>query len=309
MTEKIGEVSLNLDYYEGQDLYSDGDVEEELLEIVKNYSREEFPELIRQAGRWPFLYHLSEQRANIIDWYPMKENASVLEIGAGCGAITGALVKKAGKVVANDLSKRRSSINAWRNREAKNLELIVGNFNTVAEKLQQKFDYITLIGVYEYAESYIQEQDPYRVFLDKINSLLAEDGEILIAIENRLGLKYFAGCMEDHKGRAFEGIEGYPNTTGVRTFSKAELEQIFRRNGYEDYEFYYPYPDYKFPNVIYSDSYLPKKGELLNNIRNFDGNRYVIFDEGKAFDGIIESGYFPVFSNSFFVRVKKKTCR
>lgn len=35
MTEKIGRVSLNLDYYDGEDRYSDGDVEEELLEIVK----------------------------------------------------------------------------------------------------------------------------------------------------------------------------------------------------------------------------------------------------------------------------------
>ena len=306
MTEMIGKVALKLDYYEGEDLYSDGNVEEELLEIVKKHGPEDFPRIIQEKGEWPFLYHLSVQRTNIIDWYPMRPGARVLEIGAGCGAITTALVKKADRVVANDLSKRRSSINAWRNRDAENLELIVGNFNTVAEKLEEKFDYITLIGVYEYAESYIQEKDPYGVFLDKINGLLAEDGEILIAIENRLGLKYFAGCKEDHKGKAFEGIEGYPSTSGVRTFSKAELEQIFQKNGYTEYEFYYPYPDYKLPTVIYSDSYLPKKGELLNNIRNFDADRYVIFDEGKAFDGIIESGYFPIFSNSFFVSVKKK---
>ena len=155
----------------------------------------------------------------------------------------------------------------------------------------------------------MQEKDPYGVFLDKINRLLAEHGEILIAIENRLGLKYFAGCREDHKGRAFEGIEGYPTTSGVRTFSKAELEALLQKNGYQNYEFYYPYPDYKLPTVIYSDSYLPKKGELLNNIRNFDADRYVMFDEGKAFDGIIESGYFPIFSNSFFVSVKKKEMR
>ena len=127
-----------------------------------------------------------------------------------------------------------------------------------------------------------------------------------MAIENRLGLKYFAGCVEDHKGRAFEGIEGYPSTAGVRTFSKAELEQILLRCGFEEYEFFYPYPDYKFPTVIYSEECPPKKGELMNNIRNFDAHRYVLFDEGKAFDTIIESGYFPIFSNSFFVRIRKR---
>lgn len=306
MEEKIGEVVLNLDDYDGEDLYSDGDVEEELLEIVKQYSPDEYQEQINRRAKWPLLYHLSEQRENIIDWFPMKKQASVLEVGAGCGAITGALTRRAARVVANDLSKRRSSINAWRHREDKNLELIVGNFNRAADRMGERFDYVTLIGVLEYAPSYIQEPEPFGAFLEKINGLLKEDGEMLIAIENRLGMKYFAGCREDHLGRAFEGIEGYPGGGGVRTFSKAELEELFRSNGYEEFEFYYPYPDYKFPTAIYSDRYLPKKGELLNNIRNFDGDRYVIFDEGKAFDSLADSGYFPIFSNSFFVRVKKK---
>ena len=240
MAEKIGKVLFNLDYYEEKDVYSDGDIEEVLLDIAMNHKPEEFPQLIHDQASWPILYHLSEQRENIIEWFPMKENAAVLEVGAGCGAVTGALTAKAKKVVANDLSKRRSLINAWRHREADNLEIVVGNFNTVADKINEKFDYITLIGVYEYAESYTKEKDPYSVFLNKINGLLKEDGEILIAIENRLGMKYFSGCVEDHKGIPFEGIEGYPNTSGAHTFSKAELEDIFRRNGYTDYKFYYP---------------------------------------------------------------------
>ena len=43
MTEKIGEVCLNLDCYDGEDLYSDGDVEEELLDIVKHNSADRSP--------------------------------------------------------------------------------------------------------------------------------------------------------------------------------------------------------------------------------------------------------------------------
>mgnify|MGYP006938600231 CR=1 FL=1 len=40
----------------------------------------------------------------------------------------------------------------------------------------------------------------------------------MIAIENRLGLKYWAGCTEDHVGKYFEGLENYPDTRSVRTF-------------------------------------------------------------------------------------------
>ena len=58
--------------------------------------------------------------------------------------------------------------------------------------LDEKYDYVTLIGVFEYAKLYMGCEQPYKIFLDKINNHLKENGKILIAIENRLGLKYFA---------------------------------------------------------------------------------------------------------------------
>ena len=35
MKETIGNVLLNLDYYDGEDAYSDGSIEDRLLEIVR----------------------------------------------------------------------------------------------------------------------------------------------------------------------------------------------------------------------------------------------------------------------------------
>ena len=116
-----------------------------------------------------------------------------------------------------------------------------------------------------------------------------------------MGIKYCAGCKEDHNGGYFESIENYPNNKGVRTFSRGELEKMFIDTGYSNHEFYYPYPDYKLPMVIYSDKFLPSIGDLRNNMRTFDGDRFILFDEGKAFDNVIENGLFPEFSNSFLV--------
>ena len=306
MGEKIGKVKMNLDYSGGEDLYSDGEVEEQLLKIVKSHREEEFPEIIMKEKSWPILYHLSKQRQNIIEWYPFEPEAAVFEVGAGCGAITGALTRAVKKVVANDLSNRRSMINAYRNQNAGNLEIMVGNFNVVSEHTEEKFDYVTLIGVFEYAESYMGTCSPYDDFLTKIRGLLKAEGTVIIAIENKLGLKYFAGCPEDHVGRPFEGLEGYPNTSGVKTFSKKELSELLEGNGFHEVQFYYPYPDYKLPTTIYSDSYLPKDGELVNNQRNFDTDRIVLFDETRAFDSIIKAGLFPEFSNSFLVTAQKR---
>ncbi|MCI5648098.1 MAG: class I SAM-dependent methyltransferase [Fusicatenibacter sp.] len=306
MREYIGKVLLNLDYYDGEDAYSDGDIEDRLLEIVQTTKKSDYQKVILSEQSWPVFYHLSPQRENILDWYEFSDNASVLEVGAGCGAISGVLCRRAGRVVANDLSRRRSTINAYRNQDAENLEIIVGNFNLVSEKLEERFDYVTLIGVLEYAKSYMGKENPYPEYLEKINNLLKPGGKILIAIENRLGMKYFAGCKEDHVGREFAGIEGYSGIDFVETFSKPELEKLLEENGFKNYKFYYPYPDYKFPTVIYSDEYLPKPGELRRNQQNFDADRVLLFDEGKAFDTILRSGLFPIFSNSFLIEVEKK---
>lgn len=301
MKYSIGKVTLDDTFYPGEDFYCDGTVEDEILEIVKSYPESEYNQVISERKDWAVLYHLSHIRWNIVEWLPITKDEKVLEVGAGCGAITGVLADKAKDVTCIDLSKKRSTINAVRNQERENIEILLGNFQDVEENLTEKYDWITLIGVFEYGQGYISSKTPYEDFLKKIKRHLTPGGKIVIAIENRLGLKYFAGCTEDHTGNYFEGIEGYPNKTMVRTFSRPELEQIADRAGLTKHEFYYPYPDYKLPMVIYSDEYLPKVGELKDNMRNFDRERYVLFDEEKAFDSIIKDGLFPIFSNSYLV--------
>ena len=96
-------------------------------------------------------------------------------------------------------------------------------------------------------------------------------------------------------------LKGYQNTDIVKTFSKKELEKLLKKTGFKDNEFYYPYPDYKLPNIIYSDEYLPKLGELNNNFRNFDEDRMILFNETEVFNSIIEAELFPEMSNSFIV--------
>lgn len=305
MQEKIGNITLNLQFYPGKDLYSDGPVEEELLEIAKNYKEEELNEVIATRNSWPILYHFSHIRQNIVEWLPIQKSDQVLEIGSGCGAITGALARKAEKVTCIELSKMRSSINAYRNRDYDNVEIMVGNFQDIEKNLTETYDYITLIGVFEYSEGYIGTKEPYVEMLRRVTSHLKPQGKLVIAIENRLGLKYWAGCSEDHVGTYFEGLEGYPETSGVKTFSKKELSKIIEDAGDFKTTFYYPYPDYKFPMTIYSDKYLPKKGELKENFLNFDRKRMQLFQETRVYDSLIESELFQEFSNSFMVVIER----
>ncbi len=301
MQEKIGKITLDYSKYPGQDFYSDGAIEDELLETVQKHSESEYVGIIKEWNSWPFLYHLSYLRENIVDWVPMDKNAKVLEVGSGCGAITGALARKAGKVTCVELSKKRSLINAYRHQDCDNVTIHVGNFKDIEQDLDTDYDYICLIGVFEYAKSYIGGNTPFEDFLKILMKHLSPKGRMLIAIENKLGLKYFAGCREDHVGTFFDGIENYKSDAGVRTFSRVGLERIFKTCGVDQYHFYYPYPDYKFMSAVYSDEYLPKKGELSLNYRNFDKDRMLLFDETLAFNGIVEDELFSVFSNSYMV--------
>ncbi len=301
MTETIGKVTLDYSKYPGQDYYCDGQVEDELLEIVQNHGEAEFTQIISQRKNWPVLYHLSPLRENIVDWLPMSREDKVLEVGSGCGAITGAFARKAGSVTCVDLSKKRSLINAYRHQECDNVTIHVGNFKDIEPTLPADYSYICLIGVFEYGQGYIGGDTPYEDFLRILMKHLAPGGRLVIAIENKYGLKYFAGCKEDHLGTYFSGIENYRDGGGARTFGRTGLEKIFRACGVPEYHFYYPYPDYKFLTALYSDAYLPGKGELSNNLRNFDRDRMLLFHEKDAFDGMIEEGLFPVFSNSYLV--------
>lgn len=299
--EQIGKVWLDLSKYPGEDFYCDGAVEDEILEIARDYSPVEYQKLMEEKKSWPVFYHLSAQRENIVEFLPISREDKVLEVGSGCGAITGALARKAGEVTCVDLSKKRSTINAYRHGECENVTIHVGNFKDIEPDLPADYDYICLIGVFEYGQSYIGGEKPFVDFLNILKKHLQSDGRIIIAIENKYGLKYFAGCMEDHLGTYFSGIENYAAGGGVHTFSRNGLEEIFKECGVEKYHFYYPYPDYKFMTTLYSDKKLPGLGELSNNLRNFDRDRMLLFHEKNAFDGLCKDGLFPVFSNSYLV--------
>lgn len=295
--ESIGKVTLNYQYYKGTDQYSDGDIEDTLLDIVRQ--NDSYEDVLARENEWALLYHLSPIRENLLEWYDFGEGKSLLEIGAGCGGITGLFCKKCDRVVAIDLSKRRSTINATRNRDFDNLEIMVGNFEDI--QIEEKFDYVTLIGVLEYSIYYINSESPFVDMLKKAKSYLKPGGRLIVAIENKYGIKYWAGAREDHTGNLMDGIMGYPGVERVRTFSKEGLEALLREAGFTGLEFYYPLPDYKLPTEIYSQYHLPKVYPFASNTPNYDRERYSFFDEGKVMNELIREGKFEMFANSYLV--------
>lgn len=55
--EKIGQVILDDTLYPGKDLYTDGAIEDEMLEIARNYREKQWNGVIAERASWPILYH------------------------------------------------------------------------------------------------------------------------------------------------------------------------------------------------------------------------------------------------------------
>lgn len=285
-------------YYQGLDLYSDGEIEDKIYEIIKNNQVEN----VDMYNNWALMYHLSHFRENILNWYDFKEGANILEVGSGCGSITGMLADRAKKVISVELSNRRASINYERNSKYDNVEIYIGNIFDMS--FECNFDYIIFNGVFEYSARFIKSETPFNDMINFISKYLNDTGELLIAIENRMGLKYFSGAKEDHIGKYFYGINGYSHRDPAITFSKNEIEHILKESGYENISFLYPFPDYKFPEIIVSEEWLIKNN-IFYKLNSFDSSRYMFFDETKIQNKIAKEIMSAYFSNSFLITAKK----
>lgn len=286
-----------------QKVYSDGDVEIDILNLFKKpHPQKLISKILANNPSWPLRYHLSPNRENLLNWYNFDKTKPLLEVGAGCGALTGLFTRKLKKVVAVELSERRASIIKTRFKNATNLEVIQANIEKI--KLKKKFDYVTSIGVLEYAGKYIDKDKPFLTFIKILKKNLKRNGVLIIAIENKYGLKYWAGAPEDHTSRHFDSIEGYPNNEGIRTFSKYETTNLLKKAGFKSLKFYYPLPDYKFPEEIYSDQYLPKSGfDIKAGIypSYHSEKREYLFNEKLAISDLLNNQMFDFFANSFLI--------
>lgn len=298
--EKIGKVKLDYSAYVEDASNVSEEALDELLTVARDRSVLEYPSIIEESSSFSMLYQLSSIRENIVRWLPITKDMKVLEVGSDCGAVTGALCELAGQVTSIENSKKKCMINAHRHSDCDNLTIYAGRFEQIEKNLDSDYDFICLIGILSKAESLVESDAPQEALIKLLMKHLKKDGRIAIATENRLGMKYLAGCKDDLSERFFGSIEGNDESTG-KYFSKQSLNRIFSACGADNVHYYYPYPDYKFMSMIFSDKRLPKKGELTDNIRNFDYDRMVLFDESRAYDRMIEDGIFDQYSNSYMI--------
>lgn len=232
--------------------YSDGDeVEQRLARLISSTTDRSVlsDELKQHITDWPSLYHLSSSRANILRPFQQRlAGAQVLEIGAGCGAITRYLGECGAQVLALEGSQRRAGIARTRTHDLPGVEVLSESFEKF--RCSAQFDVVTLIGVLEYANQFVPSANPMLAMLERARALLKPDGLLLIAIENQLGLKYWAGAPEDHLGIPMYGIEGRYRANQPQTLGHRKLASLLTAAGFAHSDFLSALPDYKLPVSI-----------------------------------------------------------
>lgn len=151
----------------------------------------------------------------------------------------------------------------------------------------EKFDYVLL------------QDDIEKIEIAKKH--LKPNGTILLFLNNRFGIRYFAGDKQN--GKAFDTI----CSENCNLYSKKEIEQILQNHGFQNYKFFYPLPNYENPSVIFSDSYLPDYTDtklLYNNL--YPKNTALVFQELQALKQLTKAGEFAFFANSYIVEINPK---
>ncbi len=294
-------------FLDGQRPYADGAESAVLSALDEVADRSDgSDELAGRAVDWPTLYHFSPKRGNILRPFDIPRRFRVLEIGAGTGAVTRHLGERGATVVALEGDAERAAAVARRCADLDTVEVVCGPLAGFDDPAG--FDLVISVGVIEYAGSCSDGLDRQLDFLDRAGRLVRPAGAMVIAVENRLGLKYLLGFAEDHLGEAWAGVEGYPGRPAVCTVSRAELGRALASVGFGAQRWYFPFPDYKLPRVVLSEAAYDFS-DATTVIDHLVGRPMVDLahppsrtcDDRAAHRSFLDAGLGPDIANSFLI--------
>lgn len=182
-----------------------------------------------------------------------------------------------------------------------NISKYIKNQNIDTEKkTSKKYDYVILVGILEKAN---KEEN-----LRKAVSYLKEDGKLLIAENNKFGIKNWNGKRDLTGSLDYRELTRTYNSNEFGLLAKHEIKQLLQKEGMKNYKFYYLFPDYNLPNLIVTDEYELTAEDISRNFESYENGEYVNFNENLALTEIVKENPEQVkfFANSFFIEASKK---
>ena len=292
--------------------YADG-AEDELLELFRTVEdlRVGSDELAAAIRDWPTAYHLAPERAALLAPLVIGPSDQVLDVGAGSGANTRICADRGAMVTAVEGSTARAELVAHRCAGLNRVEVLCGPLDGLGDGRRGAYDVALVVGVLEYAGTGQGGGSGTAALLSGVVDALAPGGVVVLAIENRLGLKYLLGFPEDHLGLPWVGWEGYRDGEPT-TWSRRELAQMLADAGLDAQRWLYPFPDYKLPAVVLSEEIYqrPDAADMVDQIVGHPtSSEYarpvLVADDRAAHRTMVAAGLGPDVANSFLIVAAK----
>ncbi len=263
---------------------------ENLLRLLQQYQNDE-ETLLRENPGLENLYVFSNQREGAIEWIDFRENASILVINDEFGSHLSPLFQKNLRVtvLVEDEFAEEFIRTRFPDRE---IRFISSLYEAKKEKPagdggEYSFDYIIFLGNEIGKGIRISDAGNIgrcRKMLNPDNA----DAKLVLAFDNRFGIMYLSGSRHTQD-----------------CMSKNELCGILKEIGCEEYHFYYPLYDYRLLFTLFSDRYLPSKGEVARYLPAYNYPKFLNTDIAAELAKSTETGDFTSLNNSYIVLVGK----
>lgn len=207
----------------------------------------------------------SPSRGMFLDMLGIASSQRVLDLGCGWGQLTWELARRADQVFSVEPTWERLEFcyRVSRQEKLNNVCCICADAFDLPFA-PQSFDLVLMCGVFEWLATGAQigdVQDCQKRVLKAAATLLRPGGKVVIAIENRRGLKYLLGEVDDHSKEVLisclpfaEAQNRFRNQQGqelrARTYSQPEYSELLSDCGFVASESYLAFPDYKLPQLV-----------------------------------------------------------
>lgn len=234
----------------------------------------------------------SRLRENILAWYDLGGCSTVLELGCGCGAVTGLLLRQAERVVAVARDRAEAEVCAERYRDATNLELWAGLRDEAVAEVAPEADCIIIHDLVRADES----------LLAQVARLMRPEARLLVTVRNELGYRELASARLDEAGP----LDVKSRAAATPLFSKSKLTRALSKAGLAEQRFWYPFPDHYFTRYVFSDERPPKHGEISLHADATLAPRCMAHSEDSIAQAFAREGAFGLVSASFFVEARRQ---
>ena len=140
----------------------------------------------------------------------------------------------------------------------------------------------------EQAPLSIKSETPFITFLEIVASYLKEDGKLLIATDNKFGISYWNGKKDLDGTYEYRNLGTKRRKNQAQLFSEKNLDNMLKQAKMNHNKFYYIFPDYKMPNLIYSKEYDISKEDISRNFTCYEEDELVGFVENDVLRELIK---------------------